>query len=79
MAVPPLFGEAEQAVPREGQQARSLVFMKPRHRRNVYCRNIPRVIKRGLLGPKPKPKLVLREISQLPLGATSQPAVRDPA
>lgn len=38
LAVPPLFGEAEHAVPREGQEARSLVFMKPRHGRNVYRR-----------------------------------------
>lgn len=36
LVVPPLFGEAEQAVPWEGQEARSLVFMKPRHGRNVY-------------------------------------------
>lgn len=36
LVVPPLSGEAEQAVPREGQEARSLVFMKPRHGRNVY-------------------------------------------
>ena len=38
LAVPPLFGEAEHAVPQEGQEARSLVFMKPRHGRNVYRR-----------------------------------------
>ena len=75
------FGEAERAAPGRGEEPGSLALMKPRHVTEGMSTagNVLRAIERGLAGPEPKPKLVPRKISQLPLRAASQQSVGGPA